>query len=475
MTAAQILHRHDDAVRALHAYPPQSLVLTGDLSGLGLLGTFSSWKQGDDERRDDSLGARTQRELRLGGREFLENADGDVRELRGLLLRESRTEDMVESPDLARHLSDVTALGLARLDDGRSVWQVRVALTGGQPFVVSFDAKTWMIDQESYVEGDGTQSITYDDYRVIDGALVPFVEVDSIGDHSYDITSRVRSVRVDVPVDPSIFAMFASPVISAAVPVTVHVREHDGLLFAPVSIHGKTFTFLIDTGAQSVIVDPETALTLGLEPQGRLEVSGAQRTAAQGVGALDGIDIGGAHLPLHVASVVDLSGIVDSTIPIDGIVGYPLFAAAEVRIDPDDDELTLAKPGSLPVRGVRLPVETDRAMPEVRAKLDGIEGQFIVDTGDANELLIFRAFANAHPMVSEFDLGPFRLYNRYASVVLANAGAFADRDDAGNVGHGILANFVTTFDLANGALYLDKARRFDDGRYRPVVEPLMRR
>ncbi|MEO9169878.1 MAG: hypothetical protein ABI282_00960, partial [Candidatus Baltobacteraceae bacterium] len=67
-------------------------------------------------------------------------------------------------------------------------------------------------------------------------------------------------------------------------------------------------------------------------------------------------------------------------------------------------------------------------------------------------------------------IGPYHLYNRNANVMLASAGAFADRNDGGNIGFGVLRNFVTTFDLANHALYLQKARQFDDGRGRTVTE-----
>jgi hypothetical protein len=48
----------------------------------------------------------------------------------------------------------------------------------------------------------------------------------------------------------------------------------------------------------------------------------------------------------------------------------------------------------------------------------------------------------------------------------ATRGAFADRFDAGNVGLGLLANFVLTFDLANNALYVERSSAFDDGRSR---------
>ena len=50
--------------------------------------------------------------------------------------------------------------------------------------------------------------------------------------------------------------------------------------------------------------------------------------------------------------------------------------------------------------------------------------------------------------------------------MLATNGAFADRVDAGNVGLGVLRNFVATFDLGNAAMYLTPGSGFDDGRRR---------
>ncbi|MGR4064588.1 MAG: aspartyl protease family protein [Vulcanimicrobiaceae bacterium] len=497
LTAAEIIRAHDAAIGARHVHDPQTLVVNGTLSGLGLNGTFRTWQEGDRERRDDMLGSRVQRDLRIGGREYVQNADGDVRELRGLLMRDAHTEDLIDSNMLASNLQFVTVVGRTKLDTGRDVWQLRVAPPGGEPFLVSFDATTWMIDEEAYIEGDSAQKIDYDDYRVVDGALVPYVVSESSGDRQYDVVSRVTGVSVDHPIDPAIFAPLQGPTVDLATPVTVKLREHAGLLFVPVSIHGHQFMFLIDTGSQSVVLDPKTADTLGIVPQGKLEVRGARRVEALGVVDLDGIDVGAAHLPLRVATVVSLGGIADSEIPMDGILGYPFFAAAEVRIDPDKLEMTIAKPGSLPPVGKALPVETDRSLPEVEGQLNGVSGRFVVDTGNAYDLLVFGPFSDAHPglvqyagggevnnrgvggsnsavsaIVSELDIGPFKMFNRYTNVILESAGAFADRNDAGNIGHGVLDNFVMTLDLSNAQIYLDRARDFDDGRYRPIYESI---
>jgi Aspartyl protease len=190
--------------------------------------------------------------------------------------------------------------------------------------------------------------------------------------------------------------------------------------------------------------------------------------------------------------VVDLSSVTYEGATVDGVLGYPFFAAAEVRIDPQRLTMTISKPGTLPRLGTPVALDTDRELPEVDARINNINGRFLLDTGNSSELLVFHAFLASHPgvvdyagagnfarnggvggsaaavpaTVNEIDLGPFALYNRYADVILSDTGAFADRNDAGNIGLGTLHNFVFTFDLTARTVFLDPTRWFDNGRFR---------
>jgi hypothetical protein len=157
--------------------------------------------------------------------------------------------------------------------------------------------------------------------------------------------------------------------------------------------------------------------------------------------------------------------------------------------------LTIAQPGTLAPDGARLEVDTDRELPEVIATIQDAPTRVIVDTGDSRELLLFKSFVDQHPglvslaqlgprlnsgiggsvsavgaIVSVLQLGPYRLFNRYTDVVLGTTGAFADRNDGGNVGYASLRNFVVTFDLANHGLFLQQAQGFDDGHDRKVPQ-----
>ena len=468
---------------------------TGEIDGLGLHGTFFEWRQGNRQRRDDNLGIRTQRELRIGDDLYVQNSNGDVRAIHGLVARRQVTEDFIDSGAFAAHPEDVAFLGSGKLADGRAVYRLRISPPHGEPYEIAIDTSSHLIDEKIYTEGDGQQFILYSDYRVIDGVLLPFTEVDSNGDHPYDITSHVQRVVVNQSIDASVFTPFVAASVDAPAPVTVPLREYGGLLFTNVTIKGKSLTFLLDSGAQGIVLDPHTAGALGLAPEGTLEIRGAGRTSGRGVVPLESLQIGGVSLPVHVASVVDLGNVVDGSVTVDGILGYPFFAAAAVAIDPDRMTMTIAKPGALPNNGDRIDVDTDRELPEIVATVDQVNGRFFIDTGNSGEVLLFKTFIEAHPglviyagnhqvenrgiggsntavsaMLGDLNLGPFNLYNRYANVILASGGAFADRTDAGNIGYGVLDNFVVTFDLANHSLYLRKAKRFDDGRYRPVYE-----
>ncbi|MGA8533022.1 MAG: retropepsin-like aspartic protease [Candidatus Tumulicola sp.] len=496
---AIVLGEHLHALATLKVTQPRTLQTQGTLEGLGLNGTFLTWRDGDRERYDEILGIRVQRTLRVGGVEWVQNANGDVRTLRGIVARRQVSEDFIESGEFARHPENDVFLGRAKLRDGRDVWQIRVEPPGGEPFGVAIDATTFMIDEEAYVDGDGITTVDNSDYRVVHGALYPVVKVESSGDHAYDVTSRIATVRVGEPVDPSVFAPLQPAVVEAPGPVTVPLLTDGRHFFVRSTAGGKPLTLLIDSGSQGLFLDPGAAARLGLVPEGILEVRGSKRISGRGVAALDRIDIGSAHLPVHVVSIVDLSMVTFDGGTVDGVLGYPFFAAAEVRVDPDAMTLTIAKPGTLPARGTPLRIDTDRELPEVSARINGtVDGRFLVDTGNNNDLLVFHAFVEAHPgvvffggarkfapnrgvggssaavpaVVDRLEIGPFKLYNRNADVMLSDTGAFADVNEAGNIGLGTLKNFVFTFDYSNGTLFLDKARRFDDGRYRPQIENL---
>ena len=152
--------------------------------------------------------------------------------------------------------------------------------------------------------------------------------------------------------------------------------------------------FLIDSAAQADVFDVSLVSALGLHPHGTVEVQGAGPATSPGVVEAPPITIGGVTFPMHLATVLDLPAL--PAMRVDGILGYPFFAAAELRFDPTQETLTIAEPGTLAPDGDRLDVDTDRELPEIVARVQNAPTRVIVDTGDAAELLLFKSFVD-HP------------------------------------------------------------------------------
>ena len=274
------------AAHQSHNVDPHTLQSSGTLEGLGLHGTFAFWRDGSRERDDEILGVRTQRTLRDGDREYVQDANGGVRVIRGLLERRQITEDFIDSGDFARHPESVTLTGAGKSADGRAIWMLRVAPLGGSTYGVGIDMQSWMVDEKSYPEGDAIATVDYSDYRAIDGALVPFIEHDSNGDRTFDITSHVERVAVNQPIGPAVFAAFVPAVIDAPVPVAVSLDTSQGHIFVHVTVRGTPMIFILDSGSQGMFIDPVAAKRIGLTGEGTMEICGrAPHPGTPGVAA----------------------------------------------------------------------------------------------------------------------------------------------------------------------------------------------
>ncbi len=476
--------------RATHAVGLKSLESSGTVTGEGLSGEFHSWRAGANERDDESLGPRSETTLRLDKRLYLRTASGNVRELTGFLRRRALTADFIDSGTFVDAPARSAFLGFGTLAGVRA-WRLEVRADGGEPETLWIDTLSGLPLRVEYLDGDGPTTIDFSDWRYVDGHRFPFKMVTSDGERQFDVVEQMTALAVDKPVAPDVFAPLHNRTIVADAVQTVPLVERNSHLACRVAIGGKNYDFLLDTGAQSVLLDSSVARDAGLSELGAFEVRGVGRTGGLHMVSLPRLDIGGAHLDDLVASSIDLRGSLGGASRLDGILGMPFFASALVEIDFAHHAMRFGAPGSFVPRGERIALDGDRGLVEAVFRLDGsVDAPFIVDTGNSGELLLYRPFIAAHPGIVPFSrsivanygiggaaptyrssldellLGDVALYHQIADVVTSEKGAFADRIDAGNVGLGILRNFVVTFDLANGALYLENGAAFDDGRLR---------
>lgn len=487
---AAILAAYD---RATHAEDVTTIETAGTIEGEGLTGDFHSWRSGENERDDQRLGPRIETTLRLGDRIYVRNASGNVRELKGYLRRRAITSEFVDSGEFLKHPDRSRFVGYGNVA-GRRAWRIEVNAPGGEPETLWIDSASGLPLRLEYLDGDGPTTVDFSDWREIGGRKYPFRSVTSDGERDYDIVEQTTSVVVDRPIAPETFAPLVARVLAAEGAQTVPLLDRGQHVACTVTIAGKPFAFLIDSGAQNVLLDSAIAKTLALPELGSLEVRGATRSGGLHVLKLPRLDIAGAHLDDLVASSIDLQGSTRGAVRLDGILGYPFFAASLVELDFARHTMRFGPPGSFAPRGRKIALDLDRGIPEAIFRVNGhMDASFIVDTGNGGEMLLYRPFIDAHPGVvpfssrgsvnfglggaaatyrtqlDEIEVGDAHLYRRAVDVVLAKKGAFADRVDAGNVGLGVLRNFVVTFDLGHDALYLERGASFDDGRSRPAT------
>ena len=482
---ATVLATYD---RATHADDVTTYFAEGTLRGEGLTGTFRTVRDGVNEREDDVMGPRHDTTLRLGDRIFVRNANGNVRELRGFLRRRALTERLLDSPDFVKH-PELTRFAGWGTFAGVHAWRLEVRAAGGEPETLWIDPSSGLPLRLEYLDGDSTSFVEYGDWHDVDGRKIPFRSVVTDGDHRFDTVQQTTSVVIDKPVDPANFAPLQPRLLQGGVHV-VPLVERDGHVCATVHVAGRDWLFLLDTGASSILVDTAVLKAAGIAGQGALEVRGATRSGGLRVATLPRIEIDGAVLDDVSVSSLDIGSSVGGSLHIDGILGYPFFASAVVEMDFAKHLLRFGPPGSFVPQGTRVALDVDRELAEATFRANDVVAPFIVDTGSVAEMLLYRPFVESHPglvprsrtnsfnyglggsnatyrtTLDAFDLAGFSLYHRAVDVVLAANGAFADRVDAGNVGLGVLRNFVATFDIGNAAMYLAPGAQFDDGRQR---------
>lgn len=487
---AVVFNRYERAVTDPGSTAPARVQTVGTIWGAGLVGAFHTWTDGNRDRTDQSLGPRSERTLRLGDRIWYADADGDVREFTGILARRERTERFIDSGDFAKHPEDSVSRG-ATIVAGRAADAIDVTAPAGERETLYLDAVSGLPMRLAYDDDDGRTTIDLSDWRDVNGHRFPFRSVASNGDRAYDTTQETSAVDTTAAIDPSVFAPLVPRQIDMVAPETLPVENREGHLYAPVRIGTHRYLFLLDTGAQNILIDTHVAGELGLKTEGSLEASGASRTGGLQLARVRELDVGIGQLHDIVATTIDLAASTAGAFRIDGILGYPFFASATVRLDLADKTMTFGPPGSLAPQGDRVPLVLDRAFPEATFLLNArTDAPFIVDTGNAAELLLYKHFVDRHPGIVPFSLesrnsygiggatvsyrttldslqaGSSSLYHVDTDVMEATHGAFADRFDAGNVGLGVLKHFTVTFDLQDDAMYLERSERFDDGRTR---------
>lgn len=383
-----------------------------------------------------------------------------------------------------------------RTASGNVYQVVHVLPKDGDAVELWIDAKTHLIARVQEMTGGGGRTQLWSDYRTIDGIRLPFrVEVYGGNDVEHKSVALVERVSINLEISPDRFAppkqnlqdfSFLDGGNNATVPIEI-INNH---VYLPVSINGHTLHFMLDTGGRNLLT-PQAAAKADVKSVGAFGGGGVgKKVVDQGVARVGEMILGNKISFRRQAFIVEPLPHFDQIegTAFDGLVGYEVLKRLVAQIDYQGRKVTFIRPSdfSSANAGQPIPFAFFGSTPMVDGSLDGLPGQFAVDTGSRSGLTLWTPFVKAHQLVKryrasprttigwgvggkavgrvarggEFLLGGIRISHPVITMQSTAGSPNSVKGDDGNIGGAILRRFTVTFDYAHYTMYLRPNKSF---------------
>ncbi len=496
-TLEEILSKHIKALGGKEALKAQGnavaeseIIVPG-----GLTGTHKSYfKYPNKLRNEMDLKIMTSLTVYDGAKGWVRDPNGQVRELAGVEL-EDVTSDVYFNVN--GHLFPERAKGkveyLGREESGGiNYYVVQATPEEAEPVKMFINPETYLIDK-TVTRRDIVVVTTYSsDYKDFGGIKVPTSYVINMGDTAYDLKSTLTKLEFNTQLSDDLFKIpsamakdYEFPAGKAFVEIPFVLNSNH--IHIPVRIgKAKPLNFILDSGAGMPVLDTQTAKDLGLEGVGKLEGRGVgEGTQEVNLVALSSIGLGDLVIDSVSAATISLSPLNKyEGMPVQGILGYDVFSRFVVKIDYENQKLTLYEPSGFKYegKGESFPITLESNHPHIKAKVDDrFEGTFVIDCGARSSLALHTPFVEKHDLlaktgkkvdvfagigvggkvkgtvtrVKSIQIGKFKIPTPLTTLASSQAGAFASEKIDGNIGGGILKRFTVIFDYPNKRMILE--------------------
>lgn len=251
-------------------------------------------------------------------------------------------------------------------------------------------------------------------------------------------------------------------------PFTVPLGDYFGIRTVEVTVAGETGQFLFDTGGGVSIISPALAEKVGCTPFAQItgfRLSGERLTMPRCDDLAIAID--GETLSVPSAGVFDLAPLLPPDGPrIEGLIALDVLAARPFTLEIEAGRLTFETPESLAARtaaAIELPIQFHRQAGgislTVMARVPTARGALWMqlDSGSDGALLLAKTSAQPLGLDPDIERQPLRLALRgtdgreIAAEVQARV---RDMIIDGNIGAPVMKDWIMTFDLAQGRLWV---------------------
>ena len=371
--------------------------------------------------------------------------------------------------------------------DGRPADHIAVTPRGGHRFEAWFDAGSHMLVRTAEPQQFFKTQTLYGDYRPVSGTMIAHSRIVDFG--TGDPQKNVLKRASFGPARP--LAAYSRPksppggghIEGGSRSVTLPFRLLNNHVYVEATVNGKgPYTFIVDTGGHTLI-SPRVADEAGLKVEGAGKTSGAgEKTETTGFARYREIALGPVRLTDQPAFITNIYQPSIEGIPVEGMVGFELFARFAVQLDYGAKTMTIADFAAFDPRdaGIPVPFKFYDHLPAVRGTIENLPARFDIDTGSRSELDITSRFVERHNLrdryrpgvsaitgwgvggaarsyvvrVPSLTLGSVKVPGVVAGLSESKAGSFSDPNYEGNIGSGLLKRFAVSFDYSRQIIYL---------------------
>ena len=251
-------------------------------------------------------------------------------------------------------------------------------------------------------------------------------------------------------------------------PLTVPLGDYFGIRTVEVTVAGETGQFLFDTGGGVSIISPALAEKVGCTPFAQItgfRLSGERLTMPRCDDLAIAID--GETLSVPSAGVFDLAPLLPPDGPrIEGLIALDVLATRPFTLELEAGRLTFETPESLAARiatAIELPIQFHRQAGgislTVMARVPTARGALWMQLDSGSDGAILLAKTSAEPLGLDPDIErqPLRLALRGADgreIAAQVQARVRDMIIDGNIGAPVMKDWIMTFDLAQGRLWV---------------------
>lgn len=302
-------------------------------------------------------------------------------------------------------------LGPAETLDGRAVRALHLSFGDADAYDLLIDPKTGELVAQRQLEDQRTSLIRYADWRKVEGVLMPFKETLRTADDPLeqaltftrmDLNPRVAETTWAKPAPVRIYSFDKGAKRTDPLAFDFYLGSR---IYIPATVNGQETHVLLDSGAETTVIDKAWAEKMGIKPSAAVVAVGTGgRQEAQLASGVT-IRIGAMELNNITVALIDLAAI-EKMIgrPLPVVLGKEVFNELVVDLDFEGKTIAFHDPQvfQAPAGAVETPVIMANGIRSVPVSVEGGPPvQFDFDIGNGGPLIVYSAYWKAHGLLDD--------------------------------------------------------------------------